>query len=295
MQQQQVPSVAVLGTGKMGAAIARRLDQRGFKVSLWNRTRARADAVGIGEVHDTAAEAAGSADVVISILTGPEAVREAYLGENGVLAGVTGQLFIDMTTAGPDVAPELEAELGRLGSALLEAPVLGSIGAIEAGRLLILVGGAEGDLARARTVLDALGEIKHIGPLGSANRLKLTANSMLAGVSSLAAELQAAGVAAGLRPEDVFFVLQRISPLLEARRAGYLDHRYGPVSFALRDMLKDVSLALELFKGAGADVPQLEAVGGLYSDVAREHGDDEMSAINERFGASRGAAGNAPR
>ncbi|HEY0442766.1 MAG TPA: NAD(P)-binding domain-containing protein, partial [Candidatus Limnocylindrales bacterium] len=87
--------VAVLGTGKMGAAIAGRLDAAGFDVSVWNRTRSRAEALGRGRIADTPATASRDADVVISSLTGADALRAAYLGADGAIVHASGRLFID--------------------------------------------------------------------------------------------------------------------------------------------------------------------------------------------------------
>jgi 3-hydroxyisobutyrate dehydrogenase-like beta-hydroxyacid dehydrogenase len=275
--------VAVLGAGKMGTAIARRLAAEGLEVVVWNRTRARAEAVGVGVVADTPADAVREADMVLSILSGPDAVREAYTGAHGALEAAGQQVFAEMSTAGPDVSPELEARVRERGGALLEAPVLGSVPAIEKGELLILAGGDEATIAKARPVLDHLGTVMHVGPVGYANRLKLVANSMLGIVSAAAAELQAAGVAAGLDKDQVFSVLKRLVPYLEARRAGYLAGRYEPVTFALKDILKDLDLSTDFYGGDESLIPFTKLARDVYADVVEEHGTEEMSAINERF------------
>ena len=101
--------VAVLGTGKMGSAIATRLFASGFEVVLWNRTRSRAESLGFGTVADAPAAAARDADIVVSSLTGPEAVRSAYLGPDGALTAGKGKLFVEMSTAGPDLVSDLAA------------------------------------------------------------------------------------------------------------------------------------------------------------------------------------------
>src|SRR4051812_43168986 len=88
--------VAVLGTGKMGSAIARRLDEAGFELVLWNRTRSRAEALGLGTIADTPADAVSGVDIVISSLTGRDAVLETYLGPGGALTTGAGKHFIDM-------------------------------------------------------------------------------------------------------------------------------------------------------------------------------------------------------
>ncbi len=271
--------VAILGTGKMGGAMARRLEASGHELTLWNRTRERAEALGVGRVAATPAEAAEGADIVISMLTDADAVRAAYLGPGGAVKVARSQVFVEMSTAGPVVAKELAPLIDRAGAQFVEAPVLGSIAAVESGTLVIFAAGREAAIERARPALKDLGEVRPVGDIGSAASLKLVANSMLAGVNALAAELQSAGTAAGLQAEDVFWVLTRIAPVLNARKAGYVEHRYEPVNFALRDALKDLRLALDLFKRAGAATPITSTTKELYEAAAKTAGELDMSAI----------------
>jgi 3-hydroxyisobutyrate dehydrogenase-like beta-hydroxyacid dehydrogenase len=275
--------VAILGTGKMGAAMARRLESSGHELTLWNRTRERAEALGVGKVAATPAAAAENADVVISMLTDAAAVRAAYLGPSGAAKVARHQVFVDMSTAGPDLAKEIAPELERAGAQFVEAPVLGSIGAVASGTLVVLAAGDEAAIERALPVMQALGEVRRTGAFGSAASLKLVANSMLAGVTALAAELQAAGTAAGLEPEDVFWAISRIAPVLNARKAGLVEHRYEPVTFALRDIAKDLRLAMDLFGGSGARTPITSRATELYARASDSAGDLDMSAIAALF------------
>ena len=211
-----LPRVAILGTGKMGSAIAQRLDEAGFDLVLWNRTRSRAEALGLGTVVDTSPAAVAGADVIISSLTGPEAVLATYLGPDGALSAGAGKQFIEMSTAGPTLVSHLAALVSTAGGTLVEAPILGAPTLVATGDAAILVSGDDEHVAAADPVLSALGTVRPVGPLGSAARLKLVANSMLADVILAAAELQVAGENAGLDPDDVFFVLDRVAPSLEA-------------------------------------------------------------------------------
>jgi 3-hydroxyisobutyrate dehydrogenase-like beta-hydroxyacid dehydrogenase len=106
---------------------------------------------------------------------------------------------------------------------------------------------------------------------------------MLAGVRALAAELMSAGAAAGLNPEDVLWVLARIAPVLNASRAALIEHRYAPVNFALQDAVKDLRLALELYRQNGSDTPLTSAVKELYERAAISAGDLDMSAISTLY------------
>jgi 3-hydroxyisobutyrate dehydrogenase-like beta-hydroxyacid dehydrogenase len=276
--------VALLGTGKMGGAMARRLAAAGHELTLWNRTRERAEALGVGKVAATPAEAVATAEIVISMLTDADAVRATYLGDGGALsAAKTGQVFVEMSTAGPEISREIAPAVERAGALLVEAPVMGSIPAIESGKLFILAAGDEAAIEKARPVLEALGEIRRVGDLGSAAALKLVANSMVAGVSALAAELQSAGTAAGLNPEDVFTVISRMAPALNMRKAGFVEHRYEPVTFSLRDALKDVRLALELYGRTGSITPLTSATEALYARAAKSVAGLDISAINSLY------------
>jgi 3-hydroxyisobutyrate dehydrogenase-like beta-hydroxyacid dehydrogenase len=256
------PKVALLGTGKMGSAIAGRIAGSGFELTLWNRTRSRAEALGIGTVADSPAAAVRDADIVVSSLTGAEAVRAAYLGPNGALARAEGKVFVEMSTAGPDLVSELAAAVEAAGASLVDGPVLGAPPTVAQGEAAVLMGGSADDVERATQILSLLGTVRHVGPLGSASRLKLVSNSMLADVILAAAELQVAGEEAGLAPDDVFWVLERLAPGLEIRRRGYLENRHDPAMFAMRDLRKDLDLAVELFGRSGARTP--------LTDVARE-------------------------
>jgi 3-hydroxyisobutyrate dehydrogenase-like beta-hydroxyacid dehydrogenase len=273
------PRIAILGTGKMGSAIAGRLAESGFELTLWNRTRARAEALGIGTVADTPAAAVRNADVVISNLTGPEAVRSTYLGQDGAVSEGAGKLFIEMSTAGPDLLPPLAADIAAAGGRLVDAPILGAPPLMRAGKAAILVGGDDGDVNLAETVLSALGIVRHVGPLGSGARLKLVANSMLADVVLAAAELQVAGERAGLRPDDVFWVLDRMAPMLEARRNGIVENRHAPTLFALRDLRKDLDLAVGLFARSGTEPPLTVEARHLVAAAATRYGDEDITAV----------------
>lgn len=267
--------IAILGTGKMGAAMAKRLDGQGHRLTLWNRTRSRAEAVGVGTVAATPAEAVRDADVVISILTDAAAVRATYLGAGGAREAARGQVFVEMSTAGAEVSKEIAAAM----PAYVEAPLFGSVGAILNGTAVILAAGDEAAIERARPVLAAIGEVRVIGELGSAAALKLLGNTMLADLYAVASELMSAGVAAGVPAEEVFFILNRFAPLLTQRKAGFVEHRYEPVTFALRDMVKDLNLGHDLFQQLGVSTPMSDESRRLFEKVMPAHADDEVTAV----------------
>ncbi len=274
--------VAFLGTGKMGAAMARRAAAAGHDVFLWNRTASRAAAVGAGTVMPTPADAVAKAELVVIALTGPDAV-ETVVDE--VLPAAAGKVIVDTTTAGVHVLERSAPRLAERGAWLIVAPVLGSVPAVEAGRLLVMVGEDADPAAfeRARPVLESFGEITRFPTMRDAAGIKLLVNSMLFVSSLAAAELVATGTRSGVAREHSFGVLTRLAPHLAARSASYLESVHEPVNFRLADALKDLDLALEHFRGAGASMPVTALTRELYAELAETYGDKEMSAVIERY------------
>jgi 3-hydroxyisobutyrate dehydrogenase-like beta-hydroxyacid dehydrogenase len=290
-----VTKVAVLGTGRMGGAIARRLAASGFDLTVWDRTPAKAEALRVGRVAPTPAEAIREADIAISSLTNAAAVRDVYLGAQGAFATADRTLFVEMSTAGPGSTEELSREASKRGLRLLEAPVIGSVPAVESGTLAVLVGGSSQDLEQARPVLEPLGEIHYVGGLGSAARLKLIANTMLGITSAAAAELLAAGTAAGLDREQVFWALVRFAPLLKAREAGFMRDQHEPTMFAVRDLVKDLGLALDVYERANAAVPLTREARTLFAETEAESNELDISAIVNAYASPRSRSSSAAK
>jgi 3-hydroxyisobutyrate dehydrogenase len=158
------PAVAVLGTGTMGAPIARRLLDAGFSVRVWNRTQARAQPLGADGAHVTAspAEAADGAGVVLTMLSDGAAVEHAMLGPAGALAAMQPEaVWLQMSTIGPRWTDRFAALAQRHGVELVDAPVSGSDGPARAGELIVLASGSDRAHDRVRPVLDAFGRSGH--------------------------------------------------------------------------------------------------------------------------------------
>jgi 2-hydroxy-3-oxopropionate reductase len=273
-------SVAVLGTGRMGGTIARRLAAQGVPLVLWNRTPERIpDDIG-ATIAPTPAAAARGARVVLSSLTGPEAVRQVYLGADGA-ASVGGRLFAEMSTVGPSAVLELEPEVRAGGSRIIDAPVIGSVDAVAAGTLQILAGGAREDVEEAEPILRQLGSVRFVGPLGSGAKLKLVSNAMLGGSLALAAELQRLGTAAGLDPRDVFWALAARFPYVGHQERAFLEHRHDQVAFALRDLTKDLDLSESLERGADLRAPIVDLARQLFDQAPGELAGLNVTAILE--------------
>jgi 3-hydroxyisobutyrate dehydrogenase len=271
--------IAVLGTGRMGSALVRRLAAAGFELTLWDRTAERARALGVGHVVATPAEAVAEAEFVVSSLTGPDALRATFLGPRGALETAHGQLFLEMSTAGPDFETELAPLVASTGSHLVDATIVGAPPIVEHGEAAILAGGDAADVERARPILEHLGTVRHVGPPGNGARLKLIANSMLAQIVAGAAELQHAGELAGLDPADVFWILARFAPTLETRRPAFVDNELQPTMFALHDLRKDLDLALGVFHAGDAPAPMTAIARELVSQALGEFSENDIGAI----------------
>ncbi len=176
--------VAVLGIGMMGFPMGRRLCEAGCNVSVWNRSRSKAERLAPfgARVADTPAEAARGADIVITLLEDGNVVEDV-LFQQGTTEGLArGSLVIDMSSIQPRQARDHAARLGALGVQHLDAPVSGGTVGAESGTLAIMVGGKPGDFERARPVFEILGRPTHVGPHGAGQLAKL-ANQMIVGIT----------------------------------------------------------------------------------------------------------------
>lgn len=264
----------------MGAAIGRRLAAAGHDLVLWNRTADRAREVGVGRVAESIEDAVAGAEIVLSILYDAAAVLEVFSHLRP-----QGQVFVEMSTAGPDAEEQVAERLEAAGSQLLTAPIIGSVPAIEQGGALILVGGERSAFEKSRPVLEAFGEPEHVGSRREAAQLKLVANSMLAACSVAAAELLAAGEREGLEMKTVFRLLSRVVPSLQVRARSLLERDHSEPTFELRAIVKDLDLALGVGHPAGAAMPVTAHARELYSLAAPKHSREEMTAVIEIFPA----------
>jgi 3-hydroxyisobutyrate dehydrogenase/2-hydroxy-3-oxopropionate reductase len=258
------PTVAILGTGRMGSAMAERLAGQGVSVVVFNRSvdRAHALAERIGaSVAATPAEAADGADVVISMVADDAAVRAMYDGPDGVPAGIgQGAVAIDMSTVMPDTIRAIAPAVRTRGAGVLDAPVSGSVGSTLAGELTIMAGGEAADLERARPVLDRLAKrVFHMGELGTGAAMKLAVNTLIYGLNGAIAE----GLVLAERNSidralayDVLAASAAGAPFVVYKRAAFVDPDGTPVAFSLALADKDLRLIRQLADASGTAMPQ---------------------------------------
>ena len=258
--------IAFIGTGVMGAPMARHLAKAGHDVTVYNRTRAKADATGL-PVAATPADAAINRDAVIACVGNDDDLEAVTLGTHGAFAAMRDNaVFIDHTTVSADIARRLAGERGLV----VDAPVSGGQAGAEAGKLAIMCGGSAAAMARAEPIMQAYAaRIVHVGDAGAGQQTKMVNQICIAGV------LQ--GVAEGLRfaqksDLDLNKVLEAISG--GAAQSWQMVNRWQSMAedrfdfgFAIDWMRKDLGLALGEARRNGAVLPVAALVDQFYAEV----------------------------
>jgi 3-hydroxyisobutyrate dehydrogenase len=278
--------VGFAGLGTMGSAMAANLARAGFPLTVWNRTPGRAEelkSLGATEAANPR-ELARASELVVTCVTDSPQMAEVVFGADGLAEGLAaGSVLIDCSTISPASTRELGGRLKDLGVAMLDAPVSGGSEGAVAGTLTIMVGGDPADLERASDVLQAMGRtITHIGPLGSGQVAKAVNQVILCGTYLGVAEGVVLAMKAGLDPERVVGALAggaAGSWILQNRSGRMIDDVY-PLGFKLALHRKDMAIALELARSAGAVLP-VAALAATLEDglIAKGHGDDDNSAL----------------
>ncbi|MER7572602.1 NAD(P)-dependent oxidoreductase [Streptomyces sp. NPDC126514] len=279
-------TVAVLGTGIMGAAMARNLARAGHTVRVWNRTRAKAEPLTSdgASVADTPAEAAQDADVVLTVLHDGPAALDVMRRAAPVLR--PGTAWVQSTTVGLDALPALADLAGEHRLAFYDAPVLGTRGPAEAGQLTVLAAGPADGRDKVTPVFEAVGArtvwTGEDGAAGTATRLKLVANSWVIAATAAAGETLALARALDVDPRK-FFDLIEGGPLdmgyLRAKSGLIIEDRLSPAQFAVSTAAKDARLIVEAGERGGVRLDVAEAgAARLERAAALGHGDEDMAA-----------------
>jgi 3-hydroxyisobutyrate dehydrogenase-like beta-hydroxyacid dehydrogenase len=278
--------VGWLGLGSMGGLVVERLLAAGREVTGWNRTAAKGEPLVQKGMRwaDTPREVAERADVVFSMLTDAEAVRDVASGPDGLIAGLRpGAVYADMSTIAPDVSRGVADEVSAAGATMLDAPVSGSPVTLKQGKLAIMVGGDEQALERIRPVLLDIGPtITHIGGNGAAVQTKIAIN--LALVVQVVAFCEAVALAeeGGVDREAVVEAMRGSviwSPVLEYRGPLILEGQMPEEALAdVTLQQKDMLLALDEGRKLGSPVP-LTAAANEMLNAARGLGIDDNDFV----------------
>jgi 3-hydroxyisobutyrate dehydrogenase len=275
------PSVAVLGTGIMGAAMARNLAASGLAVSVWNRSRDRAEPLAeVARVAGSVAEAVEGADVVLTMLYDAASVAETisqardHLGEHTV--------WLQQSTVGVEGVERLAALADDLGVTFVDAPVLGTRKPAEDGALVVLASGPRSVRDRLTPVLEAIGSRTiWVGEAGAGSRLKLAVNAWVVTVLEGIAESLALTRDLGLDPA---MFLEAVAggamdaPYVQLKGRAMLAGEFAP-SFTLGGALKDVDLIMAAAEDTGTELGLMPGIRGhLARAVEAGHGDLDMAA-----------------
>ena len=293
----QAATIALLGTGLLGRAMAERLRAVGHVVIAYNRTAAKAlplEALGI-TVVGTPELAVAQAEYVLLVLSDAAAIRSVMLSP-ACSAALRGKTIIQMGTIASSDSSALQRDVEGYGASYCEAPVLGSQAEATSGTLLVMVGAAGEQFARVSPLLRSLGrKPRLIGPVGTAAALKLALNQLIA------AEISAFALSVGLVQRsgvsvDTFMGILRDSalfaPTFDKKLPRLLKRDYHQPNFSTCHLLKDVELFLGEATGRGLQTGTLEGVRMILKDaIARGLGDLDYSALYERINPP----GNAPK
>ena len=251
--------VGYVGLGVMGSAAVHRLLAAGYEVTVWNRTRAKAEPLleaGARWAH-TPREVAERSEVIFTMVTNTAAVQAVTEGPDGIIAGLgPGMVYVDMSTASPANTRALAAQVAGTGAQMLDAPVSGTAIIVDQGKASLMVGGDEGTFERVRPILEAIGpKVFHVGPNGAAVTMKIAINLSLAVQMLAFSEGVLIAEKSGIARERVVEVMLAsviASPMVAYRGPLVLGHP-DEVWFDCHMMQKDMNLALEL--GQELEVP----------------------------------------
>jgi 3-hydroxyisobutyrate dehydrogenase len=284
-------TVAFLGLGAMGSRMAAHLLKAGFEVSVWNRDVSKTQALAeLGaRVAATPREAAGQADVVVSMLRDDVASRYAWLDMyGGALLGMKPQaIAIESSTLSPQWVRELAQAAQQQGVAFLDAPVMGSRPQAEAAQLIFLAGGQAEVLQRAEAVLKSMGgAVHHAGAVGSGAVLKLMANALFGIQVAAMAEVLGMAARAGMDARRALEILGSTpvaSPAAKLAGQGMLSRQFAPM-FPIELVEKDFHYALDTAGAAQSKLPLTQSTHSLLKQaLAQGLGDQNITALAELY------------
>ena len=280
--------IAVLGTGIMGAAMARNLLSAGMEVRVWNRSREKAEPLADdgAKVADSPAEAADGAGLVLTMLAHADAVAEAAGGENGTLSALPDDgVWLQMSTVGIEGNEKLAGIADENGVYYVDAPVLGTKQPAEQGQLIVLASGPEEVRDRCDPVFDAVGsKTLWLGPAGTGSRLKLVTNNWIVGLLGALAETISLARAIDVDPSQFLEVIEGGPlgvPYAQMKGQMMIEEEF-PTSFSANLARKDASLVLDAAEGQGLRLPMTEAAAAHFDEaIDAGYGEEDMAVIYE--------------
>ena len=284
-------NVAFIGLGVMGYPMAGYISKAGHNVTVFNRTKSKAEKwIGEydGKISETPAEAAKDAEYIFTCVGNDNDLREVTFGDNGVFKTIKkGSVYIDNTTASATIAREINKFAKENGFGSLDAPVSGGQAGAENGALTVMIGGDQADFDKAKDIIDCYSKkMKLLGVAGNGQLAKMVNQICIAGLVQGLSEAINFGMKAGLNMGDVIEVISK-----GAAQSWQMDNRYETMiddkfefGFAVDWMRKDLKIAMEEAKNNGSLLPITEVVDKYYGEVQEMGGNRwDTSSLIKRF------------
>jgi len=284
-------NVAFIGLGVMGYPMASYISKAGHNVTVFNRTKSKAEKWAKeykGKIATTPAEAAKDAEYIFTCVGNDNDLREVTFGDNGVFKTIKkDSVYIDNTTASATIAKEIYEYAKKNGFGSLDAPVSGGQAGAENGALTVMIGGDQADFDKAKDKIDCYSKkMKLLGNAGSGQLAKMVNQICIAGLVQGLSEAINFGMKAGLNMEDVIDVISKgaaQSWQMENRYKTMIDDKFD-FGFAVDWMRKDLKIAMEEAKNNGSLLPVTELVDKYYAEVQGMGGNRlDTSSLIKRF------------
>ena len=284
-------NVAFIGLGVMGYPMAGYISKAGHNVTVFNRTKSKAEKwinEYKGKVAETPAEAAKDAEYIFTCVGNDNDLREVTYGDNGIFKTIKkNSVYIDNTTASATIAREIYEYAKKNGFGSLDAPVSGGQAGAENGALTVMIGGDQADFDKAKDKIDCYSKkMKLLGNAGSGQLAKMVNQICIAGLVQGLSEAINFGMKAGLNMEDVIEVISKgaaQSWQMENRYKTMIDDKFD-FGFAVDWMRKDLKIAMDEAKNNGSLLPVTELVDKYYGEVQYMGGKRwDTSSLIKRF------------
>ena len=284
-------NVAFIGLGVMGYPMAGYISKAGHNVTVYNRTKSKAEKwikEYKGNLADTPMEAAKDCDFIFTCVGNDNDLREVTLGDKGLFNNAKkGSIYIDNTTASANIARELYKEAKSKGFAFLDAPISGGQAGAEGGTLTVMVGGDEVPFKKAEPIIDSYSKkIKLLGPSGSGQLTKMVNQICIAGLVQGLSEAINFGMNAGLNMHDVIEVISKgaaQSWQMDNRHKTMIDDKFD-YGFAVDWMRKDLKIAMDEAKKNNSPLPITKIIDEYYAEVQKMGGQRwDTSSLIKRF------------
>jgi 3-hydroxyisobutyrate dehydrogenase-like beta-hydroxyacid dehydrogenase len=277
--------IGFIGMGIMGRAMAPHIMKAGYEVTVYNRTAAACDPLvqAGARMASSPLELAEAVDMLVIMLTGPEACDAVLFGEQGAAPGLKGKIVANMSSVAPAYTEEFAERLQEQGIRLVDAPVSGSKKPAEDAQLVILAGGAKADVDAAEPVLSTMGKaVVYCGEHPAGSMMKMSINLLLGICMEGLAEMMAFGEKGGLSKETMFEVLLNgavACPMFKVKQPMLMSGEY-PTQFPLKHMAKDMKFVVDTAHETGAFVPSAQLSHSLYRKAEEMGlGDEDFAAI----------------